>query len=276
MGFAHPTGGDGEAVVIGKIKIDWIKNRLLTGHPFEHGTFEIIDHDFLGNRPEGLEGILMTGQEMLHGLGDGKLKVHHAAVAQDHDKETEPAAGITDGNGAIRAPVDLGALAWSKGQFEEGRCAPGADFAHIVFEDGIATLEPFLPDALEDLDGGVRMGLQHLQDGAFEGIEFAGPFCGFPGHKPMLCKPPGDGAGIEFQFPGDLSRGKGSLLVVMLDFAEEFEVDHDCPPIICLKSCPMERGRSIGALVVALDGQMVLRELGAPDRGVSHRQRVRG
>ena len=173
MSFAHPTRGDGKAVVVGKIKVDGIENWLVPPQALEHGAFEIINHDLLGNRPEGMEGILMTGQEMLHGLGDGELEIHHATVAEDHDKEAEPAAGITDGNGAVRAPVDLGALAGSKGEFEEGRSSPGADFAHIVLEDGIAAVKPFLPDALQDLDGGVRMGLEHLQDGAFEGVEFA-------------------------------------------------------------------------------------------------------
>lgn len=52
------------------------------------------------------------------------------------------------------------------------------------------------------------MALQHLQDGAFEGVELAGAFCRFPGHESMLCQPLGDRAGIEFQFPGDLGRGR--------------------------------------------------------------------
>ncbi len=253
VSFAHSTGGDGEAVVIGKIKVDGIEDRLLASHSFEHGTLQIINHDFPGNRPESLEGILMAGQEMFHGLRDGELEIHHAAVAEDHDKEAEPAAGITHGNGAVRAPVDLGALARCKGQFEERRSSAGADFAHIILEDGVASVEAFLSEALEDLDGGVGMALQHLQDGAFEGVELAGAFCRFPGHESMLCQPLGDRAGIEFQFPGDLGRGKGSLLMVMFDFAEEFEVDHDRPPIICLKSSPMARGPSMGALTSALN-----------------------
>ena len=73
-----------------------IENRGLPADAFEHGGLSRLSTMiFLGTAAKGSEGVLMAGQKMLHGLGDGELQIHHAAVAEDHDKETEPAAGIT-------------------------------------------------------------------------------------------------------------------------------------------------------------------------------------
>ena len=35
-----------------------------------HTDFEIVDHDFLGNATEKLEGMAVAGEELLHGLGE--------------------------------------------------------------------------------------------------------------------------------------------------------------------------------------------------------------
>ncbi len=35
----------------------------------------------------------MTAQEVLHGLRDGELHIHHAAVTQNHDKKAESSSG---------------------------------------------------------------------------------------------------------------------------------------------------------------------------------------
>ena len=43
----------------------------------------------------------MAGQKVLHGLADGKLDIHHAAVAQHHDKEAEPSSGVARGDRAV-------------------------------------------------------------------------------------------------------------------------------------------------------------------------------
>jgi hypothetical protein len=37
----------------------------------------------------------MTAEKVLHGLRDGEFQIHFAAVAQYHDKETQPSAGGT-------------------------------------------------------------------------------------------------------------------------------------------------------------------------------------
>ena len=74
-----------------------------------------------GNAAEEREGVGVAGQEVLHGLGDGELDIHHAAVAKHHDEEAESAAGVAHGDGAELAPVHLGAFARCEGQRQEGR-----------------------------------------------------------------------------------------------------------------------------------------------------------
>ncbi len=95
----------------------------------------------------------MTGEELLHGLGEGELHIHHAAVGKHHDEKGEPAPGLTHRNRAIGTPIDLGAFTGSEAQGEEGRRASGAYLAYIRLDDGIATLEACFLQALEDLLG---------------------------------------------------------------------------------------------------------------------------
>ena len=78
-----------------------------------------------GNAAKELKGVLMAGQEVFHGLGDGELDIQHAAVAQDHDKEAQPALRLPHRDRAERAPIDLGTLAGGKGQREKGGLPPG-------------------------------------------------------------------------------------------------------------------------------------------------------
>ncbi|MPN48613.1 hypothetical protein SDC9_196223 [bioreactor metagenome] len=56
---------------------------------------EVVDHDFLRNRAEKLQGMAVAGQELIHGFREGELHIDHTAVTKDHDKEGEPAAGRT-------------------------------------------------------------------------------------------------------------------------------------------------------------------------------------
>ena len=87
----------------------------------QHRGLQIVDHDARGNaRGEELEGIEVAAEEVLHGLGDGELDVHQAAVAQHHDKEAQAASGVADRDRAVVTPVDLGALAGCEVQGEEG------------------------------------------------------------------------------------------------------------------------------------------------------------
>src|SRR5712691_8286822 len=92
--LADIARSNGKAAVVGKVEILGIEHRRFAHGALEDGGFEIIDHDFVGDATKKLKGMLMAGQKVLHGLGDGELDIHHTAVAQDHDKEAQLAAGL--------------------------------------------------------------------------------------------------------------------------------------------------------------------------------------
>jgi len=89
---ADVAGGDGETICVCKVEIGRIEDGSLPRDPPKYGGFQVVDHDFPRNRAKVIEGVLMAGEEMLHGLRDGEFKIHHAAVAKHHDKEAEPSA----------------------------------------------------------------------------------------------------------------------------------------------------------------------------------------
>ena len=74
---------DFEAVMTGEVGVAGIEHRCLADRALQHGGLQVVDHDF-GWDPacEGFEGVHMAAEEVLHGLGDGELDVHQAAVAQ--------------------------------------------------------------------------------------------------------------------------------------------------------------------------------------------------
>lgn len=69
-------------------------------YAFQHSGFEIIYHYFFWNCTKKTKRILMTSQKMLHGLGQGKFKIHQPAVTQHHDKKTQSAWRCMDGSPA--------------------------------------------------------------------------------------------------------------------------------------------------------------------------------
>ena len=93
----------------------------------------------------------MTGKELLHGLGQRELHIHHATVGKHHDEERKFAPGLAHGNRTIGTPVDLGAFTGSKVQGKESRRTSWADLAYVRLDDGIAPVEAFFLQALEDL-----------------------------------------------------------------------------------------------------------------------------
>jgi hypothetical protein len=151
-----------------------------------------------------LKRVLVAGQEVLHGLGDGELHIQHTAVAQDHHKEAQPALRMPHRDRTKHAPIDLGTLARGKGQGEKGGLSPGSDGADIGFDEGIAPGKALLPQALKDLGRRIRIAVQQAANLLFKGIEFAGARAGLPGSKVLLREPVGDGAGIKGEFPRDL------------------------------------------------------------------------
>ena len=52
----------------------------------------IVDENFGRNSAKELQGILVSGQEVLHRFAQGKLDIAKPAVAEHHDKEGEPSA----------------------------------------------------------------------------------------------------------------------------------------------------------------------------------------
>ena len=74
---------DLEVVMAGEVGVAGVEHRRLAAQALQHRGLQVVDHDF-GWDPscEGFEGVHMAAEEVLHGLGDGELEVHQAAVAQ--------------------------------------------------------------------------------------------------------------------------------------------------------------------------------------------------
>ena len=111
IALADIARSNGKAVVGGEVQIFRIKHGRFAQGALEHGGFEVVDHDFVRNAPKEVKGMLVAGEEVFHGLGDGELDVQHATVAQDHHKETQLAVRLPDRDRAKRAPIHLGTLA---------------------------------------------------------------------------------------------------------------------------------------------------------------------
>jgi hypothetical protein len=179
---------------------------------------------------EGLEGMLMAGEEMLQGLGDGELQIHQAAVTEHHDEEAELTPGRTDLDRAILAPIDLSRLPGGKGEGQKGWSAGRAHLMHIGFHGRIAALKAVLLQALEDLPRAIGMGFQEAHDLRFERIQFAGARPG--GFAAILggAQPVGDGAAMEPERPGDLADPQVRLGMIMLDLTKGLIVNQGVFP----------------------------------------------
>ena len=157
----------------GKIQIARIeRNRAAPDMP-QHRAAQVIDHHLLWHtqRPEGID---VGGQKLLHRLREKELDVHLPAPGQHHDEEGQSASGVADGDRAVLAPVHLGNLAGREGQGEESFTATGPDSVDVVLDDADAATVAEVFQALEDLLGGERVGIEPADDLAFEGIELAG------------------------------------------------------------------------------------------------------
>jgi hypothetical protein len=180
--------------------------------------------------------MLMAGEKVFHRLGDREFHVHHAAVAQDHDKEAQAALRLADGDGTKDAPIDLGALPGGKSELEESGLAPGPDRADIGFDQRIAAGKALLAEALEHLHRAIGMALQHADKLPFKGIELTGAGRGFAGMEMLLGEPVGDGARIEGEFASDL-RGREPALPVEVAYLTKLVIgDHDNTSQICLNT----------------------------------------
>ena len=180
-------------------------------------------------------------------MREEELDIHLPAPGQHHDEERQPAPGVADGEGAILTPVDLGGLAGGKGQGEEGFAATWPDGVDIVLDDADATLVAGIPQALEDLLGGERMGIEPADDLAFEGIQLAGTTC--PDTRRIRSiDPVAHGLDVESQTLGQLHGGE-VLGDAIADGAPGGVVDHDRPPrMACSRAKRVATGAGSGQL----------------------------
>ena len=74
--LADVTRHDAKAHVRSKVLVLGIEHGRLARQALEDGGLEIVDHDGLDPAAKGVKGVLVTGEEVLHGLGDGELDVH--------------------------------------------------------------------------------------------------------------------------------------------------------------------------------------------------------
>ena len=169
----HIARRDGEAVVAGEVQIAGIEHRRGAGQALQNRRFEIVHHDLGRHAAESGEGVFVAGEEVLHGLGDGELHEHLAAVSQHHDEERQPAAGIAHRDGSLCAPVDLRALAGCEVQLQIDRPPGRPDTPDVIPQDRHAALVAFLAQTLEDLLSAIRVRIQQPGDMRLERIEEA-------------------------------------------------------------------------------------------------------
>jgi hypothetical protein len=75
-----------------------MKERPFPDGMMQHGGLEVVDEHFGRNTAKELEGVLVSGQEVLGCFAQGKLDVAQPAVTEHHNKEREPPASRTDGH----------------------------------------------------------------------------------------------------------------------------------------------------------------------------------
>lgn len=146
-----------------EIEIAEIELRRLASHVAPHRRAQIVDHHLRGHT-QGVEGVDVRGQELLHGLRQRKFDVHLPAVGQHHDEEGEPPARVANGDGAPFPPVGLGEFSGGERERQEGRARARTDGAHIVLDDADAARVTGVAQALEHLLGGERMGVEPADD----------------------------------------------------------------------------------------------------------------
>src|SRR6516225_178922 len=159
LGSRNVAGRDLKTVVAGKVDIARIEHRCRTDQTPEHRRFKIIDDDFCRDTTKRGEGVLVAGEKMLHGLGDGELDEHLTTEGQYHDEEREPATCIADGNGLERARIDLAGLSRSKVQLEIDWQLGWPDVANVIAHNGRAAAVSFFTQTLKDLLGTIGVGV---------------------------------------------------------------------------------------------------------------------
>ena len=72
------------------------------------------------------------------GLRDRKLDIHHATMAQHHDKKAQSPLGRSHGHRTFGSPIDLGTFPRGKREFQKGFCFRRPDGTYVVLDDGVS------------------------------------------------------------------------------------------------------------------------------------------
>ena len=108
---ADVAGGDLEPVVAGEVDMAGIEHRRLAAQAAQHRGLEVVDHDPRRHpAAERLEGVHVAAEEVLEGLRDGELDMHHAAVAEHQHEEAQLPAGVADVDRPVVAPSPPGRI----------------------------------------------------------------------------------------------------------------------------------------------------------------------
>ena len=103
---ADVAGRDRKAVVAGEVDIAGVEHRRLAAQALQHRGLQVVDHDPRRHPcAERLERVQVAAEEVFHGLRDGELDVHHAAVAEHQDEEAQLPARVADVDRSVVAPV---------------------------------------------------------------------------------------------------------------------------------------------------------------------------
>ena len=240
---ADVARGDLEAVMAGEVGVAGVEHRGLSTQALEHGRLEVVGHDPGGHsRAEVGEGVEVAAEEVFHGLGDGELEVHQAAVAQDHHEEAQPSPGVADIDAGVVPPVDLGGLAGGEVQGQERWRTHWAHPLEVVLHDGGAAVVADLAQAVQDLRATVGVVFEEAADIALERVELAWPRRGDSGPELGFVEPTAHGAHVERDGVGDLGGGELLGTVQMLDPLEGGVIDH-----VVLRSCSKTSLRRRGA-----------------------------
>ena len=87
VAFGDSARRDVKPPMPGEIQIARIEHWRFADDATEHRRFQIIDHQPGRTAAKGRKGMLMRGQEVLHGLRNGEFDIHETAVAEHHDEK---------------------------------------------------------------------------------------------------------------------------------------------------------------------------------------------
>ncbi len=231
IGFLHAAGADFEAVMVGEVQVTRVELGRLAQWMTQDGRLTVVDHDAFGQARKKLESVLVTTEEVLLALTQGELQIHQAAVAQDRDKEGQPASGRADRNEPPTAPIHLHALARTEAQRQESMDRFGAEQPDIFTHDGVTHLHAFFPELLQNLLSAKVVLFQPPFNAKLVGIQFAGTVGTFV-LVIRVTQPVADGFLVQLEFVRDLTGGEFLVLVERTDLAIGGIIDHAPPPTI--------------------------------------------